>query len=104
MGRIELDYRKAINQAEKFEEMATKLEDISENKMEDIMNSVAMNWTGNTSNMYCNKGRKLGQDIGQTARNLRDIASDIRTVANRVREAERRAEELARKRTYGNGI
>lgn len=103
MGHIEMDFRKAMRQADHLNEIAERLKTLSDNNLENTLNNISNNWISNASNNFCNKGRKVENDILAIAREIENSAANIRSIARRVYEAEKHAEEIARGRSYKNG-
>jgi WXG100 family type VII secretion target len=97
---IEFDYQKAMQDANKVDDIAGRLSALATSKFDSTMQNLAANWKGDNASMYLNKGAKLEDNMKKTAGELRDIASAIRRIAKRVREAELKALEIAESRSY----
>ncbi len=97
---IEFDFRLAIEQADKIDELADSLEALSSKKLAGTMQDIANNWKGERAGEYVNKGAQLQTRMSSSASTLKGIASDIRTIAKRVYDAEMAALEIAEARTY----
>jgi len=97
---IIFDFRRALEQADKIEEIANNLSNLSGQRFEGTMQNLSSNWKGENANLYLQKGEKLQGKMNVTARELRDIASDIRTIAKRLYDAEMAALEIALSREY----
>ncbi|MDE6590938.1 MAG: WXG100 family type VII secretion target [Oscillospiraceae bacterium] len=95
LAEIQFNYEKAIKQANQLDGIASRLTKAADNTLEGIMNAVHSAWKSDSAGGYLQKGRKVGQDMKTTARNLQNIAAAIRTIAARVREAELAAWRIA---------
>lgn len=102
MGRIEMNYQKAIQQAKKLEDIAENLKRLATSNMEDTLNSIAANWVSTNADRFCAKGHSIQHDVVTNANNILITARNIRKVAKSIYDAEKAAEEIARKRTYMN--
>lgn len=97
---IEFDFRKAIEQAKKLEEVADSLSTLSNSKMQSTLQSISTNWKGENAAAYIAKGNTLSEQITDSAGDLLAIANRIRTVAERVYRAELEALAIAEMRLY----
>lgn len=97
---IIFDFRRALEQASKIEEIANNLSNLSGQKFEGTMQNLSANWKGENANLYLQIGEKLQEKMDVTVRELKDIASDIRTIAKRLYDAEMAALEIALIREY----
>ena len=98
LSEINFNYRQAINQASRLEEIASQMKHASDQDMERILGDVSKAWKSDSSPQYIKKGQKVQSDIRVTERNLRQIASAIRSIANTVRNAELEAWRIANER------
>lgn len=96
---IIFDYKQAIKQAERLEEIARKLRTLSVDKIENSMGTLKAVWQSDNSHQYYSKVSKVQEDINGTSEYVKKIANSIRTTAEAVKEAELRALEIARSRT-----
>ncbi len=97
---IEMDYQKAIGQANELDQLASQLETQANDNFPEIIRSVSDAWQGDNANKYVGKANKLPGKIKGAATDLRNIASTIRTVAENTYKAEKAAYEIAQKRDY----
>lgn len=97
---IIFDYKQAIKQAEKLEEIAGKLKTLSVDKIENSIGTLKAAWQSDSSSQYYSKVSKVQEDIKNTSEYVKRIANSIRTTAKAVKEAELRALEIAKSRTY----
>ena len=97
---IEFDFRKALGQSDKIDEIANQLNRLSGTEFESTMQNVSAGWKGENASLYLSKGSALQGKIGGTAKELYGVASDIRTIAKRIYDAEMAALAIATDRTY----
>lgn len=92
---INFNYNKALSQANKLEALASELRNLAGNDVQETLNNLSNQWSGDSASMYIRKGVALQEDIIQTAKRLSDTAAAIRTAAKRVRFAEITAKKVA---------
>lgn len=97
---IEFDFKQALSQAERIEQIADSLSKLSGNKFEGTMQNLSLNWKGDNANRYLAKGERLQGKMKVTADDLRSIASDIRRIARNIYNAEMAALAIATQREY----
>lgn len=97
--KIEFDFRQAMRQADRIEEIADKLR-LSNSKLENSLQNLSVSWKGENASAYLAKGSSLQTKMNKTAQGLQAAASDIRTVAKRLYDAEMAALAIASARTY----
>lgn len=97
---IEFDFKQALSQADRIDEIADNLGNLAKVKFDGTMQNLAANWKGDNASLYLGKGERLQDNMSKTSGELHSIASDIRTVARRLYEAEMRALEIAKHREY----
>lgn len=100
VGEILFNYRQAIKQADKLEQLARKLNVLSEEKLGGTIGKLKESWQSDSSPQYYGKAGKVQEEIKTTAGNIKKIAQAIRTTAEAVKNAELRALEIAKARTY----
>lgn len=98
--KLNINFEKALKQAEELENIAKEIENVAKVDLEDSFNSISRNWTGENSNNYIKKGAKVKEDIKKTAKNLKETAEAIREIVRRDKEAEEAAERIAQERSY----
>ena len=98
LGAIRMDFAKALRQAQQLEEVSRNMRNLAERKLEDTLQGLGQNWTGDNSLKYIGVGRQLEEKITDTSRSLADIARAIREIAQNVYDAEMRAWEIAHNR------
>ena len=99
---IEMDFKRAKDQARKLEAAAESLNNLSKNKFNGTLQSISNSWKGDSANLYLKKGAVLQEQMTSTALELNSIASDIRRIAEKIYEAEMRNWERARRRRHRN--
>lgn len=92
---IEMDFALAKKQAERLEELAGQLSNLSAGKFNGTLNNIATNWKGENATAYLGKGDKLQTKMSKTSSELYQIATDIRTIAKRIYDAEMAALAIA---------
>lgn len=97
---IEFDFRQAMNEADRIDEIANNLGNLARVKFNGTMQNLVTNWKGDSASLYLRKGENLEENMNKTSGELHSIASDIRAVARRLYEAEMRALEIAERREY----
>lgn len=97
---IEFNFRQALAQADKVDEIADRLSNLSGRRFSGTMQNLAVNWKGESAAMYFSKGARLQDKMGDTVGELRRTADDIRRVARALYEAEMAALEIALRRDY----
>lgn len=99
-SEILFNYRQAVRQAEKLENLANRLKKLSQNKMRDTVGQLQGSWQSDHSNQYLSKVHRVSEEIAATAGKVMDIANAVRTTAEAVKNAELRALEIAKNRSY----
>lgn len=97
---IEMDFRQAMTQAKKVDEIADRLSRVSDSQLNNIMQNLASGWKGENASAYLNKGFRLQNKISISSGELHNVASQIRRVAKQVYNAEMAALEIAMMRKY----
>ena len=100
MGKIEIDLKKANQQADELERLANRLRQISRGSMGATLNNVSNSWECTNATNFCRKGQAVADNITLSADQLQKIANNIRVVAKRTYDAEKRVQEIAKQRTY----
>jgi len=103
MGRIELDYSRALTQAKKLTGIADDLRQMLRTRYSSVTGTVRSAWKGKNSDIYISKMDEVRNKIENTAKRLDELAGAIRTAAKKVYDAELRAKELAEKRSGSGG-
>lgn len=98
--RIELNFRKALAQADSLDEAAEQLENLSRKKFQTNLDNLSASWKGDGASLYMAKGNWLQEQIDGVAKELHAAAAGIRTTANRMYQAEMNAWKIATSRNY----
>lgn len=86
---IEIDFLRAVNQANELNQIANELSQIAKSQMEGAFAMLARSWQGENETQYVAKGQLLTEDILETADDLIKVADNIRVSANFVYQAEK---------------
>lgn len=97
---IEFNFNQANRQADRLDELAGRLKNVSDRDLQSVMQEVSGAWQSENASAYLNKGSALQGKMNTTARNLNTIASEIRTVAKNIYDAEMEALRIAEQRAY----
>ena len=97
---IEFDFNRALNQARKLEEVASKMKSLSDSSLEGTLQDISVNWKGENASVYLRKGKNLKSKVTSSADQLNAIAREIRRIAKRVYDAEMAALAIAEMRNY----
>lgn len=92
---INLDYAKAIRQAEQLEAIARNLGTLADSEFQGCLQRISTNWKGENASAYIAKGQKLKGDMNKTAEQLNKAAGAIRNIARRTKEADIAAMNIA---------
>lgn len=97
---ILLNYKEALAQADKLDELAAELENIGVTNLNDALIDIRNSWQGDNAEAFLRKAQPLTSKNQAIVKKIRNTASAIRTIAANVYNAEMRALELAAVRTY----
>lgn len=103
MGKIEIEYSRAIAQANKLSNTASDLRRMLRVQYNSAVETVASSWSGESARAYLQKLEIVKTKLEKSIKALENLSSSIKKTAKTVLEAERKAAELARKRTHGGG-
>ena len=98
--QIRLEFGQAIRQANKLEEIASKIDRIASNDLTDCMRRVANDWKSESSTSFQKKGQQVTANLKCIAKEYKKAADVVRRIANNTYNAEMTALELAKKREY----
>lgn len=99
-NEILFNYRKAIRQAERLEEIAGKIEHLSKVEMAGTIGTLKDAWKSDNSHLFYSRMGKVQDEIRGDAASIIKVARSIRTTAESIKRAELRALEIAKTRTY----
>ncbi|MFT3984424.1 MAG: hypothetical protein QM697_11000 [Lachnospiraceae bacterium] len=88
---IEIDFSRAIAQAQELEEIAKELSQIANAHIAGALEILALSWQGENAERYQGKGMMLKQDMFETADDLIKVAKNIRMTSDLVYRAEKTA-------------
>lgn len=97
---IEMDFEEAKAQAQKLDDAADSLSQISSVKFETTLENIAASWRGESANLYLQKGEMLQGQMNGTASELRSIAAEIRRIAKKIYDAEMENYRRAKRRKH----
>ncbi len=92
--QIEMDFAKAISQAQALEQMADDLSRIANNEVASAFLVLKNSWRGDAGGSMEPAGKEAVNEIYRTADNLIRVARNIRSTADLVYRAEKSAVEL----------
>ena len=85
---VENNFRSAMAQAAKIDEIAESLAGISDKKLGNTLQELSLGWKGENAFAYLKKGAKLQDRMSNSSMELRGIAEDIRSRAKRIYDSE----------------
>ena len=85
---VENNFRSAMAQAAKIDEIAESLAAVSDKKLGNTLQELSLGWKGENASAYLKKGAKLQDRMSNSSMELRGIAEDIRNRAKRTYESE----------------
>lgn len=100
IAKIEFDYREALKQANKLDEIANNIKHLASENIENTLSTLNGGWQGDSASAFIAKGRTLKDNTLRTASDLTNAADKIRKIAKQIHDAEVAAFEIANKRTY----
>lgn len=92
---IEMDFERALAQAQELEEISDELSKIASAHVAEALEMLAKNWQGDNSKSFLRKSGGITTDMIETADDLLKIARNIRTTAGIVYKAESMARQIA---------
>lgn len=95
--QIEMNYKKAIDQAKELERIAQNLTTQANGTYGNALSALAGNWKGTSADTYQTKANKVKNDVLKTAKELGEAAATIRSIAKRIRDADLKALEVAQR-------
>lgn len=101
-SEILFNYRQAIRQADRLDDIAKKLSRLTSNQMNSTIGTLKSAWKSDNSPQYYSKMSKVQEDIKDDASDLKKIAQAIRDTAEQIKQAELRALEIAESRSYSS--
>lgn len=95
INAIEIDFKAAEECAQKLEEYAADLKNISDNEMEEIFSGIQSAWTGDNATAFLAKGTKVQNRIKVSGDHLAQVAATIREIVKNLRETDSKAADIA---------
>ena len=93
LDQINLDYARAVSQAEELEQIAGEIGTLMDDSYDACMGAVRNSWKGENADRCFGKGQQLKMQVLTTEADLRRAAAAIRSIAKSVRDAELREHE-----------
>lgn len=93
LDQINLDYARAVSQAEELEQIAGEIGTLMDDSYDACMGAVRNSWKGENADRCFGKGQQLKMQVLTTEADLRKAAAAIRSIAKSVRDAELREHE-----------
>lgn len=101
---ISMNFSRARRQADELERIAHELQNLAQSELPDSLSQLSGGWTGESANLFIQKGNNLAENIIKTARQLLNAANALRKSAAAIYESERKAELIAiQRRENGAG-
>lgn len=91
---IEMDFSRAISQAQELEELSRELNTMATEHIRTALRILFSGWQGDSALIYQEKGEALTNDMLDTADDLIRVAKNIKSTANVVYTAEKAALQL----------
>ena len=106
MGKTKISIRLALQsaqkQADKFEEIARKVEK-QRDRLIESEGELCSEWVGDNAGRYQEKMQRREADLDWVITNLYRIAEVVRTVSQNTYNADMEALQVAENRNYGSG-
>ncbi len=96
---IRFNYQEAMRRASELDGIASDLDQTRHN-LYGAVREAALGWKGESATQYERKGERLGEQIGESSKDLRNAANEIRRVAKVIYDTEMRNLAIAQKRDY----
>lgn len=93
-SEIEMDFSRAMSQAQELEELSKELSEIATEHVKGALRLLAFNWQGDSSELFLEKGDVITGEMLDTADDLIKVAKNIKSTANIVYTAENAAVQL----------
>lgn len=98
MQTIEMDFQNARKQADELEQIAKSLSLLADEQFQSCLSAVAACWKGENASAFCKKGHIVGNNIKNSAEELKDAAAVMRQMAENTYDAEKKNYEIAKTR------
>lgn len=100
---IFFDFTQATLQAQRLEDTANNIRNLSGKRLEDTKQQLMTAWQGDSANLYLQKLLELQESITKTAADLDKIAANLRYRSRKIHEAELLAQQIAQSVTGSGG-
>lgn len=91
---IEMNFSRAITQAEELETLSKELNQMATEHIRGALKMLMFNWQGDNAELFYEKGDMLTNEMLDTADDLIKVAKNIKSTANMVYNAEKAAIQL----------
>ena len=93
-SEIEMDFERAVSQAQELEELSKELSELATEHVKGALRMLMFNWQGDNAELFSLKGKTLTNEMIETADDLIKVAKNIKSTANIVYTAEKTAASL----------
>lgn len=100
MHTIEMEFQNARRQADELEQISKSLSMLADSSFQSCLAGIAAAWKGENAGAFCKKGNLVGNNVKNTAQDLKHVAETIREIAQNTYNAEKQNYEIAQARTY----
>lgn len=91
---IEMNFSRAVSQAQELEEISKELSTIASAHMSGALEMLSIYWKGDNSTAFNEKGKILTDEMLNTADDIIKVAKSIRSTAGLIYNAEKVAYQL----------
>lgn len=95
---IEIDFRIAMEHADKVEKIGNDMNQMCEEELEACIQSIRNHWTGENAELYLEKEEQMRNGVVSLAERVIQTAETIREMAQNLYQAEMQAWEIANER------
>ncbi len=100
MHTIEMEFQNARRQADELDQISKSLSMLADSSFQSCLAGIAAAWKGENAAAFCKKGNLVGNNVKNTAQDLKHVAETIREIAQNTYNAEKQNYEIAQARTY----
>lgn len=93
-NEIEMNFSRAISQAEELEKLSKELNTIATEQVRGALKMLMFNWQGDNAELFYEKGDIISNEMLDTADDLIKVAKSIARTADIVYNAEKAALQL----------
>lgn len=95
---IEIDFRIAMEHADKVEKIGNDMNQMCEEELETCIQSIRNHWTGENAELFLEKEEQMRNGVVSLAERVIQTAETIREMAQNLYQAEIQAWEIANER------